>query len=101
MDFKYKIEDTADRRRLTLAGRLDTAAASDLEEGVKKIAAAAALPLVVDVTDLVYISSSGLRCLVQLYNDCHGKNVAMEVTGVKPAIKEIFDLTGFSKVFSL
>lgn len=99
---KYTIEKTPDGgTRLSIEGRLDTLAAADLEQGMAPVLADPGDALEVALDGLTYISSSGLRCLVQLYNGCRKAGVTMTLSGTQPAVKEIFDLTGFSTIFGV
>lgn len=98
---KHSIEKTAEGTRLTLEGRLDTLSASELEKAVAEIVQNPGKSVEVAIDGLTYISSSGLRCFVQLYNSCRKAGAPMTVSGMQPAVKEIFDLTGFSKIFGV
>lgn len=55
-----------------------------------------------DFFDVEYISSAGLRVLLSSFNRekaaGHPAN-AFSITGVKPAVYEIFEMTGFSTIF--
>lgn len=89
-----EIEKTREESKLVikLKGRLDTTSAPDLEkeiaEGVDGVT-----ELVIDMHELDYISSAGLRVLLKaqrVMND----NGRMVVTGAGPVILEIFEVTG-------
>lgn len=79
---------------LALTGRLDTVTAPELEKAI-----AALLPqidsLVLDMSSLEYISSAGLRVILKAYKALAPKN-GLKLTGVQEAVKEVFDITGFS-----
>ena len=83
--------------KLTLApvGRIDTITAPDLEsavvtEGVDE--------LVFDLAKVDYISSAGLRVLLSSQKKMAGKT--MKIAYACPAVKEVFDITGFSDIFT-
>lgn len=81
--------------RATLRGRLDSITAPELLNAYEN-AAAAERPerVVVDVSDLEYISSAGLRVLLIIFKQVGtGK---LTVTGQNETVREIFDQTGFS-----
>ena len=84
---------------VTIAGRLDTTTAPELEaslkesfEGVEK--------LVLDFASLEYLSSAGLRVLLQAQKTMN-KQGEMIVRNVNETISEIFEVTGFSDVLTL
>jgi len=93
MEIKKNLADA----RLTLApiGRIDTITSPELEaavllEGVEE--------LVFDLSQVDYISSAGLRVLLASQKKMAGKK--MTITGARPAVKEVFDITGFSDIFT-
>lgn len=57
--------------------------------------------IVIDMTDTVYICSVGLRVLLAAQKKLHQKQGSMIITGVKPQIMEIFEITGFSGIFTV
>lgn len=84
---------------LKLAGRLDTTTAPELQavvtgglSGVKE--------LVLDCEALEYVSSAGLRVILQaqkIMNDQGG----MKLTHVNETIMEVFDITGFVDILTI
>ena len=93
-------KDLADNT-LTLAveGRLDTTTAPELEavlkENMDKVQA-----LVLDFSELEYISSAGLRVLLVAQKAMAAKD-GMKVSGVNPLIHEIFEVTGFTDILDI
>lgn len=79
---------------LALTGRLDTVTAPELEKAVAEL-----LPqtdsLVLDLGSLEYISSAGLRVLLKAYKALVAKG-GLKLTGVQEAVRDVFDITGFS-----
>ncbi|MDE6743840.1 MAG: STAS domain-containing protein [Lachnospiraceae bacterium] len=57
--------------------------------------------IVIDMTDTVYICSIGLRVLLATQKKLHQKDGSMIITGVNPQIMEIFEITGFSGIFTM
>ena len=84
---------------IALEGRLDTTTSPDLEaelkENMEKVQA-----LVIDLTELEYISSAGLRVLLMAQKTMAPKE-GMKVTGVNPLIMEIFEVTGFTDILDI
>lgn len=82
-----------------LEGKLDTVTAPDLEtemksslEGVKE--------LVFELKDLSYISSAGLRVLLSCQKVMNRQGT-MVIRGASADLVEIFDVTGFSDIFTI
>ncbi|MBR1441186.1 MAG: STAS domain-containing protein [Lachnospiraceae bacterium] len=84
---------------LVLTGRLDTVTAPELEE-VIKTGLGSAEKLIFNLNDLEYISSAGLRVLLNAQKRMN-KQGAMVITGAGEEVKEIFDVTGFSKILTI
>lgn len=84
---------------LTLEGRLDTNTAPQLEAVLK-----ASLPgvahLVLDFAQLDYLSSAGLRVLLEAQKQMN-KQGDMVVRHVNETIAEIFDMTGFCDILTI
>lgn len=80
-------------------GRLDTNTSPELEARINEVVDSAT-KLIVDLGGLVYISSAGLRVLLGAVQQMEGKG-GMIVRGPSQAVREVFDLTGFSRLFTI
>ena len=83
----------------TLAGRLDTATAPELEKALKESLDGVS-ELALDFSGLEYISSAGLRVLLsaQKLMNRQGK---MKIAHINDIVREIFDVTGFSDILTI
>lgn len=88
-----------DTMEVFLKGQMDTVTAPQLEselagclEGVKE--------LVLDFSDLAYVSSAGLRVLLTMHKLMSTQG-CMKVRHVNESIKEVFEITGFSYVLNI
>ena len=85
---------------IALRGRLDTETSPDLDDEI------AALPeliddLTIDMDDLEYVSSSGLRVLLtaaQKMANCGG---SCTMANVPELVMEVFEMTGLTNVFTI
>ncbi len=84
---------------LALEGRLDTTTAPELETEVKD-SISGVEELVLDLEQLEYMSSAGLRVLLsaQKVMNTQGK---MTVIHVNETISEIFEVTGFDEILNI
>ena len=82
-----------------VAGRLDTTTAPELEASLKE-SFAGVEKLVLDFASLEYLSSAGLRVLLQAQKTMN-KQGEMVVRNVNETISEIFEVTGFSDVLTI
>ncbi len=84
---------------VTLAGRLDTITAPQLETELK-VALPGVEHLVLDFEKLDYLSSAGLRVLLGAQKQMN-KQGDMVVCHVNETIAEIFDVTGFCDILTI
>jgi len=84
---------------LTLAGRLDTTTAPQLEAEIKD-SIDGVTDLTMDFAELEYISSAGLRVLLSAQKTMN-KQGSMTLKNVCDDIKEVFEITGFSDILTV
>ena len=82
-----------------LSGRLDTTTAPELEAELKASLDNVA-HLVLDFSDLEYISSSGLRVLLAAQK-VMSRQGDMTIQHVNDSIMEVFEITGFSDLLTI
>ena len=85
---------------IALEGRLDTLTApqfeSDLSACLDGISA-----LVLDFAKVAYISSAGLRVLLSTQKKMNAAGGSLTIANAVPAVREVFDITGFSDILNL
>lgn len=84
---------------LMLSGRLDTNTAPKLEAAIKD-SITGAQHLILDFTDLSYISSAGLRVLLSTQKTMN-KQGSMVIRHVNEMIMEVFEITGFIDILTV
>lgn len=95
------INKTDEQTIITVGGRLDTPNAKIFEEKIQPMLQDKQLKVCVDCTELAYISSSGLRQFLTLLKHVKSVEGSLKVTNLKPEVKEVFDMTGFTSIFNL
>lgn len=81
---------------LSLAGELDLAGEGQLEEAIQH-ARATGLPLTLDLSELRFIDSSGLRVFVRLHNASLRNGFAYTVVPGPPQVQRTFVLCGLDE----
>jgi len=84
---------------ISISGRLDTLSAPDFEKAIAPVIAGDMKEVILDCTDLDYISSLGLRMFLTMQKAANAKQGQLSLKGIKADVKEIFDITGFSSIF--
>ncbi|MBR4967562.1 MAG: STAS domain-containing protein [Clostridia bacterium] len=95
------IEKNLNGTELTVAivGRLDTATAPDMEEVLKE-SFEGITKLILDFEGLEYLSSAGLRVILQAQKIMN-KQGEMIIKNVNKTINEIFEVTGFVDILTI
>lgn len=83
-----------------ITGRLDTAAAPEFAKCMQPLMDNAECPIVLDCTELEFISSSGLRLFLSLRKETIAKGGSVTIKGLNKDVKQVFALTGFLNLFS-
>ena len=88
-----------DVNEVKLAGRLDVKAAREAEESFGE-AAKTAKNVVLDMSELDYIASAGLRALKRLRSDVQSGGGTLTLRNVQEDVMEVFEMTGFSAMLT-
>ena len=88
-----------DKLTLALSGRLDTLTAPQLEAVIKN-ELDGAKDLELDLKDLIYVSSAGLRVFLMAHKTM-AKVGSMALCNVCDDIKEVLTITGFADIFTI
>ena len=85
-----------------VVGRVDSHSAPDLSQALHAIFDANRFKVVVDLSQVDYISSAGLRTLIDAQKTCKRWNRGQVVlAGMSPSVMEVFDLVGFRPLFQM
>ena len=84
-----------DVNEVKLVGRLDVKAAREAEAAFAE-AVKAAPNIVLDMSELDYIASAGLRALKRLNGEVKANGGSLVLKGVQDKVMEVFEMTGFA-----
>lgn len=84
-----------------LSGRLDTLAAEQFAEDIKPLVENADKQIILDCTNLEFISSSGLRLFLTIRKAVTAKKGDVTIIGMSESIKQVFTITGFRSLFKI
>ena len=94
-----EIKRNAEETTIKLVGRLDTTTAPALDKTINEDIAGTK-NLVLDVKELEYISSAGLRVFLGAQKKMQ-KIGSMKVTNVREEVMEVFEMTGFADILTI
>jgi anti-sigma B factor antagonist len=83
------------------SGRLDANTSQELQDKLIKIVDNGENALVINCTQLEYVSSAGLRVFLTVLKKLTSINGKLALFGCKDSIKQIFDISGFTSLFQL
>ena len=86
--------------QVALKGRLDTSSSPELETEFDELIPMQK-PITVDMKELEYISSAGLRVILVAQKRVNANGTSMKFIYVNEIIMEIFDMTGFSDILTI
>jgi anti-sigma B factor antagonist len=96
---KTTIKEQADGLVAILEGRLDTAAAPETEKAMSPLYECEGRDVIIDCTNLEYISSSGLRIFLGILKSAKPKGCHVYIKGISDDIRAVFAMTGFVNLF--
>jgi anti-sigma B factor antagonist len=98
---ELRLEDHADgdRHRLTLAGELDLANAEELVSAVREICAAGATELLLDLRQLAFMDSTGLRAIAECMSVCGEQDCDFALTPPQDQVRRVFEIAGLQEAF--
>lgn len=88
--------------RIILSGALDYSTQAEMREANKKVIEADQIREVhVDCAEITFIDSSGIRALFQLQKDAEAQARSVVLINCNNAVREIFEIGGFDKMFTM
>jgi len=92
---------------ISITGRIQAPEAAKLQERVNELFNEGRFRLLLDLQKLEYISSPGLRVLIEARKRAREWKLTdfergdVRIVHLPPRIKEVFDLTGFTSLFQI
>ncbi|MBO4447203.1 MAG: STAS domain-containing protein [Bacteroidales bacterium] len=96
---KTIIQETDGKITAILSGELDTAAAEETEKALQPLLCSKGKEIVLDCTELEYISSSGLRVLLSILKQAKAVGSRVVLKNVNEVIRDVLDISGFISIF--
>lgn len=84
-----------------VSGRLDQSQSAVLEERLQKLLLEGHIRLVIDLSQVTYVNSGGLRCLVTIWRQARDHGGKVVLCNLSERISQVFSVVGFDKVFEV
>jgi serine/threonine-protein kinase RsbW len=88
-------------REFRLSGRLDAVGAASALAPVHQAIADGAAYVLIDFGNVTFLSSTALRSLLLARKDLLERNGELRLCNLRPQVREVFELTGFTRVFAI
>ncbi len=86
---------------LAIAGRLDAVSSVEADKEFNKVLDAGKDKLLINLGELEYISSAGLRVLLVVAKRMQQKGGKVCLCALAENVKEVFEISGFSSIFKI
>ena len=98
---EVNIENSENKTFVVLNGRLDTTTADKFMQDITPLMQGDNPDIEMDCTGLEYTSSQGLRMFLLLQKSVTSRKGNLVLKNMKPNVKEVFDITGFSNIIKI
>ncbi|MCL5997655.1 MAG: STAS domain-containing protein [Chloroflexi bacterium] len=86
---------------MQVSGRLDASTVSILERALLRAFSLGAKAIVIDMGEVTYISSSGLRVLLTARRQARERGGDILLCALSPNVRDVLDMVGFTALFSI
>jgi anti-sigma B factor antagonist len=86
---------------VTVSGRVDSSSAPDLDEALKNLTNEGRSNLVLDLSQVDYMSSAGLRSLVSTLRDCKRRGGDVRLATPSARVSDVLSLAGLDSIFQI
>jgi len=84
-----------------LNGRLDTTNADQFQKDIAPLMEGNSPDITLDCENMEYTSSQGLRMFLMLQKSVNSRGGKLVMKKMRPQVKEVFDITGFSNIIKI
>lgn len=85
---------------IALNGRLDSATVTQVDEALTRALDAASV-ILLDLAELGYVNSAGLRVLLKAAKQAKSRQKRLALAAMQPTVQTVFEVSGFSTIFSI
>ena len=86
---------------LKLQGRLDAASAKEIKSKINELVKHDRIKIVMDLSDINFIDSTGLGCMVSCLRTVSKKGGDIKIAGLQAQVRAIFELTRLHRIFQI
>lgn len=98
---KISVDEAGDVSVVRFEGNLDTNTAPEAQDQFDELADRGVEKVLVDFSELDYISSAGLRVLLATAKKLGGQGGSLRLCHLNETVAEVFEISGFSVILSV
>ncbi|MBN2303254.1 MAG: STAS domain-containing protein [Anaerolineae bacterium] len=83
-----------------LNGRIDSAGAVEMDNALQAAVAAGKTRIVLEMSEISYINSAGLRTLADILTQSKSQNGDLRLVALSTKVERVFKIIGFDKFFA-
>lgn len=95
------VQDNTNVSVVAVSGRVDSATSPDLESALKRLLEADKIQIVLDLKEVEYMSSAGLRAMVSTLKSLKRVNGDLRLANPSPRVEEVLKLAGLTSIFAI
>lgn len=95
------IKKEAEKTFVKVSGRIDTTTVEQFQSKIAPLMQGENPDVEIESSDLEYTSSQGLRVFLTLQKSVTARKGKLVLRNMKPQVKEVFDITGFSNIINI
>lgn len=99
--FQVSMKQDRDVDIIFFSGRMDANSSPEGEDAIRSLVRSGRTKIVVNVSDLSYISSSGLRVLLAGLKQARQAGGDLRLSCLQPQIRDVITMTGFNRIFTI
>jgi anti-sigma B factor antagonist len=100
-EMEINVENRDDSVLVTPIGDVDLARSPSLRSRLGKILGESPTRLVVDLSQVPYMDSSGVATLVEAVQQCRARNCDLFLAGMQDRVRSVFEIARLDTVFTI
>lgn len=86
---------------ISVKGRMDAITSVDFEKKLTEWISSGENQFFIDLSEMDYISSAGLRSILKISKQLQMRNGKMIFAGLQDSVREVFRISGFETIFQI
>ncbi|MDQ0221320.1 STAS domain-containing protein [Peribacillus cavernae] len=101
MNITIDVQDINSRVEIQVKGEIDAYTAPKLRETLFPLSEQENISMVVDLSDVSYMDSTGLGVFVGLFKSVRSHNGEFRLVGLSERLRRLFDITGLAEIIDI